>query len=271
MPIKTKLWENDTPYFRADYNQTEPALDHYTDLGDDMPEGKDRVGCVIICPGGAYTIRSYHEGEPVAQAFNKMGIKAFVLEYRLAPYKYPAILCDIQRAVRWVRYHADDFGIDPEKIAVLGFSAGGHLASMAVTLFDDGLENGDEIDRVSSRPDAGILAYPLISMEQPYTHRESRDNIIGGLENEAELEKKLTGYLNVTDKTPPVFLWHTGEDDGVAPENSLMMANALSKKKIPYEFHLYMCGGHGMGLGEGHKGNDTWSTLAGIWLHKLGF
>ena len=118
--MKTKLWENGTPYFEPSYGQEEPALVHYTDLGENARPGRERPGCVIVFPGGAYHVRADYEGEPVAQSFNRYGIKSFVLEYRLYPYHHPAMLSDALRAVRWVRYHADDLGIDPTKIAVLG-------------------------------------------------------------------------------------------------------------------------------------------------------
>ena len=268
---KTKLWDNGTPYYDPSYGQEEPALVHYTDLGEYERPDRERPGCVIVFPGGGYGCRADYEGEPVALGYNKAGIRSFVLEYRLSPYHYPAILCDAQRAVRWVRYHADELKIDPDKIAVLGFSAGGHLASCAMTVYDRGLDCGDEIDRVSCRPDAGILCYAVISLEDEYTHEGTKNVMLRETENPDELEKKLTGYLNVTGDTPPAFLWHTAGDNAVPPENSLIMAQALAKSGIPYELHVYMEGDHGLGLCDGIPGNDTWHTLSSIWLKKLGF
>ena len=177
-----RLWpEGQVPYFKKEYGQDEPTLTPYL-----LNDGK-KSGAVIVCPGGAYRVRADYEGGPVAEEINKYGVNAFVLNYRLFPYKYPAITEDVLRAIRYVRYHADVLGIDPEKIAVLGFSAGGHLATSAMCMFDYGREDGDEIDRISSRPDGVILCYGVISL-QKYTHQGSRQVLIGGLEYEAELE-----------------------------------------------------------------------------------
>lgn len=268
---KTKLWENGTPYYRPEYGQDEPALVHYIDLGDNARPDRDRPGCVIVFPGGAYHVRADYEGEPVAQSFNRYGIKSFVLEYRLYPYHHPAMLSDALRAVRWVRYHADELMIDPTKIAVLGFSAGGHLATTAITMYDDLNERLDEVDEVSSRPDAGLLCYAVISLQKPWTDETTKAAVIGDAEDPEALEKRMTGYLNVTDDTPPAFIWHTTEDPAVPQENALMMASALAAKKRPYELHVFMKGGHGTGLATDEPGNNTWSDLAAIWLQKLGF
>ncbi|MBR6915030.1 MAG: prolyl oligopeptidase family serine peptidase, partial [Clostridia bacterium] len=167
--------------------------------------------------------------------------------------------------------HADELLIDPDKIAVLGFSAGGHLASCASTVYDGGLSDGDEIDRTSCRPDAGILCYAVISMLEPWTHDGTRDVMMGDRPDREELTRRLTGYLNVTEDTPPIFMFHTTEDSTVPQQNSLLMAQALAEKKIPYELHMFMDGGHGLGLAEGRPGLEKWGELASIWLKKLGF
>ncbi|MBR7032897.1 MAG: alpha/beta hydrolase [Clostridia bacterium] len=271
MNKKTKLWDNGTPYYDPAKGQDEPALVHYTDLGGNARPDREKTGCVIVFPGGGYEVRADYEGEPVARMFNSFGIRSFVLEYRVKPYGYPAILTDAQRAVRWVRYHADELLIDPDKIAVLGFSAGGHLASCASTVYDGGLSDGDEIDRTSCRPDAGILCYAVISMLEPWTHDGTRDVMMGDRPDREELTRRLTGYLNVTEDTPPIFMFHTTEDSTVPQQNSLLMAQALAEKKIPYELHMFMDGGHGLGLAEGRPGLEKWGELASIWLKKLGF
>ncbi len=271
MRKKTKLWENGTPYFEPSYGQEEPALVHYTDLGRYAREGVERPGCVIVFPGGGYGCRADYEGEPVAEMFNTAGIKSFVLEYRLSPYHYPAITDDAHRAVRWVRYHADELGVDPDKIAVLGFSAGGHLASTALTLWDRGLDTGDEIDRVSSRPDAGILCYAVISFEDRWTHDGTKKAMLREAEDPETLSRMMTGYFNVNDETPPMFLWHTAGDNCVPSQNSLLMAKELADRRIPYELHVFTEGNHGIGLATGMAGNEKWGELASIWLQKLGF
>ncbi|MBR3415091.1 MAG: alpha/beta hydrolase [Clostridia bacterium] len=268
---KTKLWDNGTPYYDPAKGQDEPSLVHYTDLGGNARPDREKTGCVIVFPGGGYGSLTDYEGEPISRMFNSFGIRSFVLNYRITPYHYPAILMDAQRAVRWVRYHADELMIDPDKIAVLGFSAGGHLASCASTVYDGGLSDGDEIDRVSCRPDAGILCYAVISMFEPWTHDGTRDVMMGDRPDREELTRRLTGYLNVTEDTPPIFMFHTTEDSAVPQENSLLMAQALAEKKIPYELHMFMDGDHGLGLALGRPGLEKWGELASIWLKKLGF
>lgn len=180
-----RLWiEGKVPFFNKEYGQPETTLTPYL-----INDGKKR-GCVIVCPGGAYRIRADHEGGPVAETINKYGVNAFVLNYRVFPYKYPAITEDVLRAVRYVRYHADELNVDPDKIAVLGFSAGGHLANSAMCVFDYGREDGDEIDKVSSRPDGVILCYGVISLMK-HTHAGTKEVLIGGLSNEDELAIKM--------------------------------------------------------------------------------
>ena len=168
------LWEENTPGFNKDYNQPVPSLTPYFAANSN---GKKR-GCIIVAPGGGYMGRAFHEGEPISQMLNTAGIHSFVLNYRVAPYKYPVQLYDINRAVRYVRYHADKFGIDKNKIGILGFSAGGHLCTMGIENFDYGIDDGDDIDKVSSRPDAGILCYAVISMVS-YVNEGSRDSLLG--------------------------------------------------------------------------------------------
>lgn len=153
----------------------------------------------------------------------------------MSPYQYPAITEDVLRAVRYVRYHADELGIDPDKIAVLGFSAGGHLAASALCGFDYGREDGDETDKVSSRPDAVILSYAVITLGK-YTHADTRNNLIKGLPDEAELERRFSGELAVKRIRLPCFIWHTQNDDAVPVQNSLQLYNALCEKKIPRSY-----------------------------------
>lgn len=262
---KIKLWDNGTPYYDPALGQEETTLTPYL-----VKDGRKDKGLVIVCPGGGYAGRADHEGEPVAKMLNAAGISAVVLNYRVAPYRHPAPLTDANRAVRFVRYHAAAWEIDPKKIGILGFSAGGHLAVSACEHFDAGLVDGDEIDKESSRPDAGIFCYPVVTFHKPFAHIGSRNNLLGDEENK-ELDDLLTGEDNVPDDCPPCFLWHTAEDNGVPVENSLMLSAALSKKKIPFELHIFPKGWHGLGLAENNESVRQWAPLLVKWLKGYGF
>jgi acetyl esterase/lipase len=216
-----------------------------------------------------------HEGRQVAEWLNSLGVAAFVLKYRLGPrYHHPAMLQDAARAIRTVRARGSAWGIDPHRIAILGFSAGGHLASTAGTHFDAGKADAeDPIERVSSRPDRMILIYPVIALATPYGHSGSRRNLLG--ENPSEdLLRSLSNEIQVNEQTPPTFLAHTNEDTGVPAENSLLFVMALRRVKVPVEFHLFEKGQHGLGLGGGAKqfgiGPNPafmeWPKLCAIWL-----
>lgn len=234
-----KLWGNEVPYFNKEYNQEEPALFAY-------PVDGSR-SCVIIIPGGAYAfIAGDHEGMDIVKAFNEQGVTAFLLRYRVAPYHHPVMQTDINRAVRVCRSLASTYGYDEDKIAVMGFSAGGHLAATAITHFDEGIENGDEIDRISCRPNMGILCYAVINIGERFTHWGTTENLLGDNKDPA-LAAFMSAEKSVKDNTPPCFIWHTAADDAVPCENSLMLAAALSEKKIPFELHIYPEGRHGLG------------------------
>ena len=235
---------------------------------------------MVICPGGGYAGLADHEGRDYALWLNERGITAFVLKYRLGSngYHHPAMMYDVQRAIRMVRFNAHDWKIDSGKIGVMGSSAGGHLASTAVTHFDAGLPDAaDPVDRVSSRPDLGVLCYPVISMEAK-THGGSKKNLFG--ENPSpELCTLLSSELQVSKETPPCFIWHNADDRGVWVENSLLFASALSDKKVPFALHIYQNGGHGQGLGsKGYQLGKTdpaqllaWTRELVDWLKQHGF
>lgn len=265
--MEYKLWENGAPGYNAEYGQAEPALTFYP-----ADDGIGR-GCVIVAPGGGYSHLAPHEGEPIAKMLNAGGINAFVLRYRLKPYVHPAMLDDAQRAVRFVRYNAAKFGVNPRKIGMLGFSAGGHLTATAVTLFDDGKKEGDEIDRVSCRPDAGVLCYAVTSLDDPvYGHVGLACNLLGkGREGFMELSALLSPVKQVRGDTPPVFLWHTSEDSVVDVRNAYSMASALREKNIPCELHVFPKGRHGLGLVPDDPHAAKWSALCIEWLAELGF
>ena len=256
---KIKLWKNGTPGFDPSIEQEETTITPYL-----LNNGK-KNGCVIVCPGGAYMKKAEHERGPIVEMLNKNGVSAFSLDYRVAPYRYPYITEDVLRAIRFVRYNAEKFNIDPNKIGVLGFSAGGHLASSAMNCFDYG-KDGDEIDAVSSRPDFGILCYPVVSFDK-YMHTGSRDNLIGSDNPDKKaLAIKLSLELNVKDDTPPAFIWHTMDDAGVDARNSLELAIAMRTRRIPCELHIFQTGKHGLGLAEGCDNVWQWPALLGEWL-----
>jgi acetyl esterase/lipase len=238
------------------------------------PNGKS----VIICPGGGYSIlASGHEGVDVAKQFVDIGVTAFVLKYRLpsdrtANDKSVAPLQDAQQAIRLVRKNAEKWGLKANKIGIMGFSAGGHLAATATTLFS---ENADpsltlflsKNDTISVRPDFSILIYPVISFDTLIAHKGSRNNLIGD-KPKAEMTKKFSNELQVTPQTPPVFLVHAGDDGAVPVENSLRFYQACIKNKVPAEMHLYAKGGHGFGLNN-KTTEDKWFDRLALWLKTI--
>ena len=223
---------------------------------------------VIVCPGGGYgNLAMDHEGAQVAAWLNNLGVSSFILKYRLGPvYHHPAPLQDAQRAIRTARARAKEFDIDPNRIGVWGFSAGGHLASTTGTHFDDGQSSAsDPIDRVSSRPDFMILAYPVISLTTEYVHKGSRKNLLGDPYDSA-LAEQLSNEKHVTSRTPPTFLFHTDDDAGVPVENSVLFFLALKKAKVPAEMHIYQKGKHGVGLAQSDPVLSTWPDRLKDWL-----
>jgi acetyl esterase/lipase len=225
---------------------------------------------VIVCPGGGYSRRAAHEGEPIAEWLNGLGISAFVLNYRVAPYEHPVPLQDAQRAIRTVRQHAEEWRIDPSRVGILGFSAGGHLASTAGTHYDAGdQESADPIERQSSRPDVMILCYPVISFEE-YGHVGSKHNLLGETPDE-KLVSLLSSEKQVTSDTPPTFLWHTSDDGAVPVENSLFFAGALARHKVPFDLHVFESGRHGLGIASDHAEAYIWPELCANWLNKQHF
>lgn len=258
------LWEKGAPGALGNADKDIPTLTVFK-----SEEGKATGAAIVICPGGGYGGLAQHEGKDYAEWLAKNGVTGFVLKYRLGPggYKHPRMLEDAARAVRTVRARAAEWNIDAKRIGIMGSSAGGHLASTLLTHFDSGNPSAeDPIDRQSSRPDLGILCYPVITMVGPTTHLGSKKNLLG--ENPSEdLAKSLSNEQQVTKDTPPTFLWHTYEDTGVVPDNSMLFALALQKNKVPYELHVYEKGKHGIGLASGHP----WTEQCLRWLKLRGF
>jgi acetyl esterase/lipase len=224
---------------------------------------------VIICPGGGYGHLSMEkEGSRIAEWLNSFGVTAFVLRYRHGGtgHRHPVPMHDGQRAIRTVRSRANEWNIDPAKIGVLGFSAGGHLASTLGTHFDGGNPSAvDPIDRASSRPDFLVLCYPVISFTADYTHQGSREKLLG-MSADSQLVRSLSNELQVTGDTPPTFLFHTDADTGVPPENSIAFYEALRRAGVPAELHIYEHGGHGVGLARDIPGTRDWSQRCREWM-----
>ena len=264
------LWPQGAPGALGKADQDIPTLTPF------FPDPDKATGAaMVICPGGGYGALAKHEGEVYAQWFNDHGIAGFVLKYRLAPagYHHPIMLLDAARALRLVRANAADWKLDPKRIGIIGSSAGGHLASTLLTHFDTGQPDAtDPIERQSSRPDLGVLCYPVITMGDE-THAGSRDNLLGK-NPPPELIKLLSNELQVTRETPPCFLFHTAEDGAVPVENSLEFAAALRRAGVPFDLHIYEKGQHGIGLGA-HTYDPAklhpWTRDCMFWLQQHGF
>jgi acetyl esterase/lipase len=266
-PRIMRLWEGEAPGALGDAEQDRPTLTLYAASEEHAPGV-----AVIVIPGGSYEwLATNHEGRQIANWLNALGITAFVLKYRLGPkYHHPVELEDAQRAIRMVRAQAKEFAVLPDKIGVMGFSAGGHLASTAETHFDAGNAGAaDAIDRASSRPDFVVLCYPVISLVADYTHTHSRDNLLGKNPPE-ELEKELSSELRVTKETPPTFLWSTNTDDVVPAENSVAFYLALRKAEVPAELHIFAEGPHGVGLDLRDPSVGMWGELVVEWMRGRG-
>jgi acetyl esterase/lipase len=261
------LWPNGAPGAAGHEPEDQPSLTVY------LPSPAQAVPTgVVVCPGGGYVYLAVnHEGTMIAQWLNSLGIAAFVLKYRIAPrYHYPAPILDGERAMRYVRYHAKDYGIDPHRIGIWGFSAGGHLASTVGTHFDSGKpEAAGPIDRVSDRPDFMVLAYAVISLTTAYTHLGSLHALLGNPPN-PKLAREFSNELHVTPETPPTFLFSTDDDTTVPCENSLLFFMALRKNHVPAELHVFEPGHHGLGLAPTQADLSIWPTLLANWFRVRG-
>jgi acetyl esterase/lipase len=266
-PTTTLLWPGGAPGALGTSDEDKPTLTIY------QPAGPQNTGtAIVICPGGGYThLAMDHEGHQVARLLTTRGITGVILKYRLGPrYHHPAMQQDVLQAIRWVRFHAADLHVRPDRVGVMGFSAGGHLASTAATLFDAGHASAPQaIDRTSSRPDFAILAYPVIVMGDDVTHRGSQTNLLGPSPS-PELVKQLSTDKQVTTSTPPTFLFHTNADTGVPAENSVRFYLALRKAGVPAELHIYEQGAHGVGLAPADPALRTWTDRMFDWLQGRG-
>jgi acetyl esterase/lipase len=268
------LYEGKAPHAVGDTDADKPSLKVFKA---EKPNG----AAVVVCPGGGYGfLADDHEGKQVAGWLNSIGVTAFVLKYRIVTKDrpgpvHPAPLSDAQRAIKLVRLKAKDFDIDPKRVGIWGFSAGGHLASSAANHWDLGLGNGNAIDNLSSRPDFCILAYPVITMEDGVTHAGSKRNLLGANPDE-KLVEHYSNEKQVTKNTPPTFIFHTSEDKAVLPENATRFYLACKKAGVPVELHIYEKGKHGVGLGRdakwtgGEKSVATWPDRLADWMKSRG-
>ncbi len=265
------LWPDGAPGAKGAAEGDKPSLTIYL-----PPTEKATGAAVVICPGGGYGhLAVDHEGHQIAQWLNSFGVAGFIVQYRHsasgAGYNHPAPIQDAQRAIRTVRSRAKEWGVDPGRIGIIGFSAGGHLASSAATHFNESFgESKDQIDRASARPDFAILVYPVISFTEPFTHTGSRKNLLGA-DADAKLIEKMSSEKQVTAQTPPTFLIHTWEDKVVPAENSIAFYLALRQAKVPAEMHIFLKGPHGFGLGQKLEGASAWPGLCRKWMEESGF
>jgi len=275
------LWEGNPPNYRETGEKTIWDTSDIVrvrnvqkpDITIFLPSKKNATGeAVLICPGGGYHILAYDwEGSDIARWLNSKGIAAFVLKYRLpvssnnvVPHLSP--LMDAQRAMRTVRARAEKWNIDPGKIGIMGFSAGGHLASSLSTHYDGGdPDNPDPVERMSCRPDFSVLVYPVISFSDEFTHKGSKQALLGDNPDEA-LVKNFSNELQVTKDTPPAILIHSADDQAVPVENSMAYFNAIRKFNKRSELHIYPYGGHGysLAIGKGHL--STWPDRVIDWI-----
>lgn len=266
-PKPELLWPEGAPGAQGTQDEDRPTLTPFL-----VPPGRGTGTAVIVCPGGSYVhLATDKEGDQVAHWLNSLGVAAFVLKYRLGPkYHHPIELGDAQRAIRTVRYKASEYRLAPDRIGIMGFSAGGHLASTTGTHFDTGKADApDPIDRIGDRPDFMVLVYPVISFTTAYVHRGSMNALLGN-QPDPKLVENLSNELQVTAQTPPTFLFHTSTDTTVPPENSVLFYLALRKAGVPAEMHIYERGPHGVGLAPTDEALSSWPERLATWLRVRG-
>ena len=252
------LWNEKAPGAETEV----PRIDHYS------PEKKRGNAAVLIFPGGAYAMRAPYEGGDCALFINSLGLEAFVVHYRVKPAKFPDPFLDARRAVRFVRANAEKFGIDPDRILVLGFSAGGHLAAITAT-YKEALagEGVDALDAVSAMPNGQILCYPVISTDDAIIEKYSFTCLLG---EDYDKRAAYDAASLVGTDTPRAFIWHTSEDELVDVENSYRYATALRHHRVPAELHVFPFGRHGLGLAEDAPHVAKWKALLENWLALYG-
>ena len=258
MEEKLFLWPKEAPFEAQCAGQQRPSLTAFPVEG--------ARGAVVVIPGGGYSHKAAHEGEPVARMINEEGVSAFVLDYRVEPCPHEAPLGDAKRAIRAVR------SLGYEKVAVLGFSAGGNLACCAATLWDAGdPDDPDLLERLSSRPDGLISCYSVVSLTE-HTHVGSLCSLLGEHKGDVQLARRYSAERHVTPDSPPAFIWHTADDGAVPVENSLSLAAAYARCGVPFELHVFPHGRHGLGLAQQEEPVVAqWTTLCRRWLRESGY
>ena len=257
MAEKIMLWQTEAPYTAYSTEQAQPSLEAFP-----VPGSR---GAMVICPGGGYNHKASHEGAPIAKLLQAAGISAYVLDYRVKPCHREAPLSDAKRAIRLLKH------MGYQKVGILGFSAGGHLCCSAATLYDTGNpESEDPVERLSSRPDAFVPCYAVVSFGK-YTHMGSRECLLGDEKDNEDLLRRFSAELNVTRDTPPAFIWHTAQDGLVPAQNSLQLAMALRDNDVPFELHVYPQGHHGIGLGSENPEASQWGGQMCRFLNSQGF
>lgn len=271
-PDTVLLWPEGAPDAVGDAPEDRPTLTVF------LPSAERATGAgLVICPGGSYTTLAMEkEGFKIARWLNALGIAAFVLKYRLGPrYHHPAQLQDAQRALRYVRARSDALGMHPDRVGIMGFSAGGHLAATAATAFDrvpsaPGAGAPDSLGSVSARPNLLVLAYPVISLSEDYTHTYSRTMLLGD-DPDPEQVQLLSAERQVSARTPPTFIFSTDADQAVPVENSLAFYQALRAAEVPAELHVYEHGRHGVGMAAEDPVLASWMDRLKDWLMGQGW
>ena len=258
------LWPDGAPGAKGTADSDTPKIIAYP------PKGRNTGTGVLVFPGGSYAFLAMdHEGRQIADWLNNLGVAAFVVQYRVAPYRHPIEINDAKRAMRYVRSHAAEFKIAPGRIGAWGFSAGGHLVSTLGTHYDSGdPSSADPIERASSRPDFMVLAYPVID-PLGGAAKGSFDNLLGR-DADPALVRELSNDLHVNAQTPPAFLMAAEDDQAVSAECALNFYSALLKAGVPAELHVYESGGHGFGLGATNPRISSWSQRLAEWLRDRG-
>lgn len=251
-----KLWDGEIPFFKEDADTPNKMTFYPTETWYPVP-------CVIVLAGGGFVHRADHEGEPVAEYFVSRGMHAAVVDYRVKPNSYPAPLADVQRAVKLCRANAKQWKIDPEKIVVLGFSAGGYLAAAAATLEDVGTVCNDAVSAESSKPNGAVLCYPCIDLGGKLVSDRVRENFLGADYKGDTAKWSLQN--RVTESAPPMFIFHTS-DDVVNVCHSLLFAERLRDVGAKFEMHIFNSGKHGMGLGLGYEDSGKWPDMCADWI-----
>jgi len=264
------LWGNNSENNGSNENYRPKIKIYYPTVRGEDNESK-KFAAILICPGGGYYVQAPHEGQPFARLFAIHGIIGVVLTYRVFPDRYPGSYSDAARAIRVLRRDAEKYNIDPGKIGIMGFSAGGHLASTVATQPELYTEPEDDlVDHFSAHPDRLILGYPVISFMDEYSHEGSKKSLLGE-DPDPDIVRQLSNNHQVSENTPPSFLFHTADDQGVPVFNSISFAEACVRNEVPVELHVFPKGKHGVGMAKDHPQLSIWTENLMNWLQDWRF